>query len=126
MPADHPEIPDQFGPASRWVFTFVVLAALVVGASDSFRAGNVVAGCIYVASALVTFFVCVKWKRIMELAKSSAKVVAISLLCLGGMVAAFAAGRAFGHREFATPAAIGSIVWNFEQTANGAGFFLSM
>jgi hypothetical protein len=47
-----------------------------------------------------------------------------------GVLALFAAGTAvgmfMGRREFATPAAIGNIVWKFEQTAPGNGYFLNM
>jgi hypothetical protein len=120
------EIPDQMGPATRWVIAGVFIFVFVLGASDSFREGNVQVGSIYTALFVASFLIAVFWKRIAAIAKDNARL-AFSIL---GAVAVFAAGitigRFIGHREFATPAAIGNIVWNFEQTANGNGYFLNM
>lgn len=50
----------------------------------------------------------------------------MSLAAVGLIAIAFYAGRVIGQNEGSTSPAIGNVVWNFEQTARGAGYFLNM
>jgi hypothetical protein len=123
---EHPEVPDKIAPAIHWFLAFVLLAVFALGASDSFRDGKTVSGIIYCAAVLITFFVAVKWRQIGAIAKEKGALVLWCLVGFGVLAGVFSVGALVGRRQFATPAAIGDIVWNFEQTAHGAGFFLNM
>jgi hypothetical protein len=55
------------------------------------------------------------------------RVVVGSFIGIATLVAiAFCAGRAIGQKEGTTPPAVGNVVWNFEQTARGVGYFLNL
>jgi hypothetical protein len=130
---EHPEIPSKFGPALRWFVSFVLIAVLVYGASESFRGGKTHMGGVYSGLAVLALIIAIKWNEIPLLARSLSvfavrnKVVLSSLLGTAALiVAAFYVGRVVGQKEATTPPAIGNVVWNFEQTARGAGYFLNL
>lgn len=133
MSVEHPEIPSRFGPAIRWLVSFVLIAVLVYGASESFRGGKPAVGALYAVLAIIALIVAVKWNEIGtwttkfgELAKRR-RVVVGSCIAVAALVAiAFYSGRVIGQKEGTTPAAVGNVVWNFEQTARGLGFFLNL
>jgi hypothetical protein len=121
------EIPDRIGPAARWAIAGIFLFVFVLGASDSFREGKLPAAWIYVALFVVTFLIAVKWNHIASFAKKKASTLFRVLASIGILAAGIAIGMFIGRRpEFATPAAIGNIIWNFEQTTKGNGYFLNM
>jgi hypothetical protein len=120
------EIPDRIGPAARWVIAGVFIFVFVLGASDSFREGKPEAGWIYTALFVISFVIAVFWNRIASFAKGKAKAMLYALGVIALLAAGVAIGMSIGRREFATPASIGNVVWNFEQTAHGNGYFLNM
>jgi hypothetical protein len=121
------EIPDKIGPAARWAIAGIFLFVFVLGASDSFREGKPTVAWVYVVFFVITFLIAVKWNQIATFAKSKAGTLFRVMASVGILAAGIAIGMFIGRRpEFATPAAIGDIVWNFEQTANGNGYFLNM
>lgn len=133
MSNEHPEVPSQFGPALRWVVSFVMLAVLVYGASESFRGGSARVGAVYSGLAIAAFIIAVKWSAIVSLISRCAPfarqklptLVAVTIFIVS-VLGAFLVGRDVGQGEGQTSPAIGNIVWNFEQTARGAGYFLNM
>jgi hypothetical protein len=133
MSDDDHQFPDRFGPALRLLLAGGLLTPFALKASDSFHDGNYAAGFAYAALALFVLVVAVKWKRVEALSavlggivKSKAKLILGGLLAVVVFASAYTLGTFVGRREFPTPAAIGNIVWDFEQTANGSGYFLSM
>jgi hypothetical protein len=124
--AEHPEIPDRFAPAVRWVLAFVLVGVFALGASDSFRDKTFIAAGIYVVATLITFVAAVKWRQIGRFASEKGSLVLTIGVILGSIAAIFTAGMFVGRRVLLTPAAIGDIVWNLEQTSQGAGYFLGM
>ena len=126
-PMSDAEIPDRIGPAARWAIAGIFLFVFVLGASDSFREGKPVVGSVYAVLFIVTFLIAVKWNRIADFAKERASHLFRVLASIGILAAGIAIGTFVGRRpEFATPAAIGDIIWNFEQTTKGSGYFLNM
>jgi hypothetical protein len=133
MSDDHPEYPDKFGSALRVLLATGLLTPFALKASDNISDGHYVAGAVFAGLAFLILALAVKWKRVEALAtsvgglaKSKAKLILMSLLGIVVIGAAFTLGTFVGRRQSATPAAIGNVVWNFEQTARGAGYFLSM
>jgi hypothetical protein len=133
MSTEHPEVPSRFGPALRWVVSFVVLGVLIYGASESFRGGNPRVGYVYAALAAVTFAAAVKWNAIADFALRHASfarrrlpALVATFVFILSVVSSFLIGRYIGWGEGPTSPAIGNVVWNFEQTARGAGYFLNM
>jgi hypothetical protein len=129
----HQGFPDKFGPALRAVLAGGLLTPFALKASDYLHDGNYPAGLAYASLAFLIIAVAVKWKRVEALfaavgglAKSKTKLISWSLLGFVAIASAFALGTFVGRRESLSPAAIGNIVWDFEQTANGSGYFLSM
>ncbi len=129
----HSDFPEKFGPALRLLLAGGLLTPFALKAFDNLNDGNHAAALIYAAFALSILVVVVKWKRVEALfaavgglAKSKAKLIPWSLLGLVVIASAYVLGTFVGRREFLNPAAIGNIVWDFEQTANGSGYFLSM
>jgi hypothetical protein len=123
---DHPEIPDRFEPAIRWLLAFVLLTVFALGASDSFRANNIFSGCVYCAASLVTFVIAVKWRQIGRFARERGTALLTGTVVFATICAIFTAGMFVGRRVLMTPAAIGDIVWNLEQSSQGNGYFLGM
>lgn len=133
MNVEHPEIPSKFGPALRWLVSFVFISVFVYGASESFRSGKPAVGMTYGGLALAALILAVKWNEIGNGVRSGAEFTrqhrAIFGTCLGLVVlvsAAFFLGRSIGQTEGTTPPAVGNVVWNFEQTARGVGYFLNL
>jgi hypothetical protein len=133
MSVEYPEIPSRFGPAIRWLVSFVLIAVLVYGASESFRGGKLAVGDIYAGLALLALIVAVKWNEIGARARKFSALVKQRRVAVGSSIGiatlvaiAFCAGRAIGQKEGTTPPAVGNVVWNFEQTARGVGYFLNL
>jgi hypothetical protein len=94
--------------------------------TDSLRANNLAAAAIYSVAALITFVVAVKWRQIGRFTKEKGSFALNCVVILAAIAAIFTAGMFVGRRAFLTPAAIGDITWNLEQTSQGAGYFLGM
>lgn len=119
-------MPDKFEPAVRWVLAFVLLGVFALGASDSLRANNLGAAGVYSIATLITFVAAVKWRYIGRFAKEKGSYFLSGIVVLATIAAIFTAGMFVGRRVFSTPASIGDITWNLEQTSQGAGYFLGM
>jgi hypothetical protein len=126
------DIPNRFGPATKWVTAGIFLFVEVLGISDSAHAKDWVWTAIYSALFVVTFVIAVKWTQISEALTRWRQKVAWTLVALGFM-GALALGIAIGGLllrggPLASVGAqsTGRITWNFDQTARGEGYFLNM
>jgi hypothetical protein len=128
MSDHHPQhpIPDRVNPALRWVFALVFLGVIALGFSDSIREGHKDHALIYGALFVVAFFVAVYWDRIGTYLKGKSRSLFLAFAGLGVLALGVSIGVYVGRKFEPIPAAIGSIVWNFEQTAHGNGYFLNM
>jgi hypothetical protein len=124
--SDHHPIPNQMSPALRWLFAVVFLIVFAGGASDSFRGGATYTALIYCALFVVSFFIAVFWVQVCAFLRATSRFLFFTLSGAAFVVLGFGVGMYFGRRSEPIPAAIGSIVWNFEQTAHGNGYFLNM
>ncbi|MCK1637353.1 hypothetical protein IVA95_07075 [Bradyrhizobium sp. 157] len=133
MPDKPPEDPQNFSKAVRALLTTGLLTPFALKASESFADGHHVAGGVYAALVTLILLAGAYWPRIEALAaragiaiKSKAKFAVVGLSGAAVVASAFIIGMYVGRRQAVTPAPIGHIVWNFEQTARGAGYFLTM
>jgi hypothetical protein len=122
----HHPIPSQMNPALRWGFVIIFLPVSALGASDSFREHHILAGLIYTALFAVFFLISVYWIRVATFLQAKSKSLFLSFVGLFILALGVSIGVYAGQRFEPIPAAIGSVVWNFEQTARGNGYFLSM
>jgi hypothetical protein len=121
------DIPDKIGPAVRWAVAGIALFVFFLVSVEKFNEGQIQPGLINAALFCVTFLIAVKWNVIASFVGSAATYLFLGLTALGVLAAGIAMGIFFARQpRFAEPAAIGNIVWNFEQTAHGAGYFLTM
>lgn len=136
-----PDIPDRIFPAIRWAIVVIVLFVLALGISDTMRDGKYDQASYYSALFVVTFLIAVKWKWLADKCHQLAHFIGrrkvtmfyigLAIVCALGL--GIAVGKLMGRtgdgqtKIVATPGAdTGRIVWNFEQTASGQGFFLTM
>jgi hypothetical protein len=121
------EIPDRFVPAIRWVIAGIALFVFFLIAIEKLNEGHLSAGFVNLALFGVTFVIAVKWAALVRLVGAAATYLFFALT-LGGI---FAGGLVLGifvsqRGLLRTTDAVGNVVWNFEQSASGAQYFLTM
>jgi hypothetical protein len=121
------DIPDRIGPAARWAIAGIALFVFFLIAAEKFNEGHLKAGFINAGLFCVTFLIAVKWNAIARFFGAAATYLFLGLTGLGLIAGGIAIGLFVAQRSgFSEPAAVGNVVWNFEQTARGAGYFLTM
>jgi hypothetical protein len=121
------DIPDKIGPAARWAVAGIALFVFFLVAVEKFNEGQLQGGFINAGLFCVTFLIAVKWNAIASLFGAAATYLFLGLTASGVLAVGIAIGILVARQpRFSDPAAIGNIVWNFEQTAHGAGYFLTM
>jgi hypothetical protein len=121
------DIPDKIGPAARWAVAGIALFVFFLVAVEKFNEGQYQPGFINAGLFCITFIIAVKWNAIAVFAGAAATYIFLTLTGLGILAAGIASGIYIGRQPILLEqTAVGNIVWNFEQTAKGAGYFLTM
>lgn len=122
-----PDIPNKIGPAVKWTIATIALFVFFLIAVEKFNDGQIRAGVINASLFLVTFLIAVKWDWLASLVGRGAVYLAYLLVASVLLGAGVFVGTFFAKQSGSSePAPVGNIVWNFEQTARGLGFFLTM
>ncbi|GKQ52023.1 hypothetical protein [Bradyrhizobium sp. Ce-3] len=121
------EIPDKIGPALRWAIAGIALFVFFLIAAEKFTEGQFRAGAVNATLFVATFLVAVKWNSLAKLVGKAIIYVAYALAASVFLGTGIFIGTFFASpSRLSEPAAVGNIVWNFDQTANGLGYFLTM
>ncbi|WP_108516882.1 hypothetical protein [Bradyrhizobium algeriense] len=133
MPDNRPDYPDRFGPALRGLLTTGLLTPFAIKATENIADGHYFPGGVYAALAIVILLVGVYWAKLEILSArigvavtSSAAPVVLSMLTTVVLASVYFFGASVGRGQTVSPTPIGNVVWNLEQTARSAGWFLSM
>src|SRR5689334_6538262 len=125
------DIPNRFGPATKWATAGIFLFVFALGISDAARAHDWTWTAIYSGLFVFTFVVAVKWSQIADaIARWRGKMV-FTLIVLG-LCGALALGVAIGGlfsrvgQNASTTGGTGRIAWNFQQMENGQANFLNL
>jgi len=124
------DIPDRMWPAIRFVLVGIALFVFFLISAEKFNDGQYGLGILNAVLFIATFLLAVKWHKITAYLGSRKMIsIFIGLAIVGALALGIAIGGLITNRytQFVGAApSTGRVVWNFDQTASGQGYFLNM